>query len=90
MTTSTKKFVQKKAPAGPPLCSGNKEVEMTLNERFQAEVTCSECGTRHVVDKIRKDDGNRFFFQIPPHKIPATLHELRKRLDQESDRAHRH
>lgn len=84
--TTTKKYTKKphqKAPAGPPSCSGVKEVEMNLQEQFQQELVCHECGERFAVEKSRKDESNRVFGQIPPHKISPELHELRKRLERE-------
>lgn len=87
MTTTTRKYSKKpqqKAPAGPPSCSGVREVELNLQEQFQQELCCHECGNRFVIEKSRKDDSNRVFAQIPPHKISVELHELRKRLEREA------
>jgi len=80
MTTQNRRF-KKQQSNQPPSCSGNKEVEMDLKERFQMEVVCSECGERFPVVEARKDDkAPRQFFQIPAHKVPEDVHEYRKKL----------
>lgn len=85
------KAAGKKAPAGPPSCEGGtggkdgKEVELSLNEVYTNSISCHECGTRHVITKTRTD-GWRTYAYIPPHKVPAELHEYRLKLERESKR----
>lgn len=66
---------------GLPSCPGNKEVELTLNEKFVSSIVCPECGQRFAIDKTRTADNGSKFFTIPQHRITQELHDLRLRLE---------
>jgi hypothetical protein len=79
----------KKAERGVPYCTGGapgegggKEYELTLNEIFTKSLACHECGTRFPLEKVTERDW-RSYGHIPPHKIPETLHEYRKKQERE-------
>lgn len=88
MSTTALKYSKKahqKPQAGPPTCPvGGHEAQLTLNERFVAELVCHECGDRSFIDKIRQDDAGNRFATFPAHHISPQLHELRKRLEREA------
>lgn len=87
-SSAVRVFTPSKKPQkerGLPTCPGNKEVELTLNERYVDSIVCHECGQRFHIDKMRTADNGSKFFTIPQHRITPELHELRKRLE-----AHEH